>query len=185
MNNRCKTCLLLLFTLTAASAVAAESAEKAKAAPPPEAQIQKALKAGPKPITDKATVKDMSGNVLRAGSNGWTCYAEPDSMCHDEVWEKWMQAYMAKGPFRAERMGLSYMLAGDTSAGASNIDPFATGPTPDNQWVKEGPHVMILSPDPAMLEGVSTDPNNGGPYVMWKGTPYAHIMMPVGPRPKK
>jgi hypothetical protein len=26
---------------------------------------------------------------------------------------------------------------------------------------------------------MSTDPWNGGPYVMWKGTPYAHIMVPV------
>ena len=23
------------------------------------------------------------------------------------------------------------------------------------------------------------DPENGGPYVMWKGTPYAHIMVPT------
>ncbi len=38
---------------------------------------------------------------------------------------------------------------------------------------------MILVPDPALLDGISTDPWNGGPYVMWKGTPYAHIMVPV------
>ena len=31
---------------------------------------------------------------------------------------------------------------------------------------------------------VILDPFNGGPYVMWKGTPYAHIMVPIGP-PKK
>ena len=31
----------------------------------------------------------------------------------------------------------------------------------------------------ALLEGISTDPQNGGPYVMWKGTPYAHVMVPV------
>jgi len=31
-----------------------------------------------------------------------------------------------------------------------------------------------------MLEGISTDPHNGGPFVMWKGTPYAHVMIPVG-----
>ena len=29
----------------------------------------------------------------------------------------------------------------------------------------------------------SCDPNNGGAYVMWKGTPYAHIMVPVAKRP--
>ena len=29
------------------------------------------------------------------------------------------------------------------------------------------------------LDGVSSDPRNGGPYVMYKGTPYAHIMAPI------
>ncbi len=31
----------------------------------------------------------------------------------------------------------------------------------------------------------STDPHNGGPYVMWKGTPYAHLMVPIGSRELK
>jgi hypothetical protein len=69
--------------------------------------------------------------------------------------------------------------------GVSNVDPFAAGPTADNQWVVEGPHVMILLPDAKMLDSLTTDPNTGGPYVMWKGTPYAHVMMPVGERKKK
>jgi hypothetical protein len=52
-------------------------------------------------------------------------------------------------------------------------------PTPGDDWVHTGPHVMIIVPDPAALDGLPTDPNSGGPYVMWKGTPYVHIMMPV------
>ncbi|MGB5511489.1 MAG: hypothetical protein WBM87_07265 [Woeseiaceae bacterium] len=70
--------------------------------------------------------------------------------------------------------------AGDE--GASNIDPYAEGPTDDNEWIKEGAHLMILAPA-AMLDAYPTDPENGGPYVMWKGTPYQHLMVPVGPRP--
>ncbi len=31
-----------------------------------------------------------------------------------------------------------------------------------------------------MLNGMPTDPNSGGPWVMFQGTPYAHIMIPVG-----
>ena len=181
--NRVLTSVCLVASMAATSALSAEPAAKAKATPSPKAQIQKALKAGPASITAKAAVKDMSGKVLREGSNGWTCYAEPEAMCLDAVWEKWMQAYMSKGPFKADQVGTAYMLAGDN--GASNIDPFATGPTADNQWVAEGPHIMILMPEASMLDSIPTDPNSGGPYVMWKGTPYAHIMMPVGPRPKK
>lgn len=60
------------------------------------------------------------------------------------------------------------MLSGD--AGASNTDPFATGPIDDNAWHVSGPHVMILLPG-LNYEGVSTDPHNGGPYVMFAGTP--------------
>ena len=47
------------------------------------------------------------------------------------------------------------------------------------------PHVMVIVPDPAQLDALSTDPQNGGPWVMWKGTKYAHIMMPTAPMPKQ
>jgi len=104
-------------------------------------------------------------------------------MCLDKIWVEWGDAWMNKKPFKAKGVGIAFMLAGDT--GASNTDPFATAGTPSNQWVVEGPHLMVLVPDTAQLEGISTDPNNGGPYVMWKGTPYAHIMVPVANRPKQ
>jgi len=51
--------------------------------------------------------------------------------------------------------------------------------TPDNEWSHHPPHVMIAVPDLKSLDGLSTDAKNGGPWVMWKGTPYAHIMAPV------
>jgi len=37
--------------------------------------------------------------------------------------------------------------------------------------------------DVSQLDALSTDPWNGGPWVMWKGTKYAHIM-PTVPTPK-
>jgi hypothetical protein len=84
-----------------------------------------------------------------------------------------------KKEYAAESLGISYMLAGDE--GASNIDPYAEGPTDDNEWIREGGHLMILAPA-ELLEAYPTDPHNGGPYVMWKGTPYAHLMVPIGSR---
>ena len=74
------------------------------------------------------------------------------------------------------------MLRGDR--GASNTDPFATGPTADNHWVKTGPHIMVLVPNTAQLDAFPTDPTNGGPWVMWKGTKYAHLMVPTAAMPK-
>ena len=164
---------------------AAVAAEPNKAA-----LIRDALSAAPPSIAATVTVTDWDHTVLRKGSGNYVCHPTPpdirakggrEPMCMDEVWEKWADAWINKKPFKADRVGIAYMLAGDT--GASNTDPFATARTADNQWVAEGPHLMVLVTDSAQLEGVSADPNNGGAYVMWKGTPYAHIMVPVGKRP--
>jgi hypothetical protein len=36
---------------------------------------------------------------------------------------------------------------------------------------------------PGVTEGVTDDAGSGQPYVMWKGTPYEHVMIPTAPRP--
>ena len=38
---------------------------------------------------------------------------------------------------------------------------------------------MRFPKDPASLEGITTDFNSGAPYVMFDGTDYAHLMIPV------
>jgi hypothetical protein len=98
-------------------------------------------------------------------------------MCLDKQWQEWAAAWIGKRQPKVTGVGVAYMLRGDK--GASNTDPYATGPTANNQWVKSGPHIMVVLPDPKQLEGIPTDPKSGGPFVMWKGTPYAHIMVPV------
>jgi hypothetical protein len=98
-------------------------------------------------------------------------------MCLDKEWQKWGEAYMSKKDPKVSATGIAYMLKGDN--GASNTDPFATGPTASNDWVVSPPHVMVLYPDTKMLDAFPTDPKSGGPWVMWKGTPYAHLMVPV------
>lgn len=147
--------------------------------------VADALSAAWPGMAENATVVDWEGNVLREGSNGFTCFPTPPTlegnapMCMDSEWMEWADAWSNKKDYAADALGISYMLAGD--GGASNIDPYAEGPTEDNQWIREGAHLMILAPA-AMLEAYPTDPENGGPYVMWKGTPYAHLMVPVGAR---
>jgi hypothetical protein len=155
-----------------------------------DALIRDALSAAPPALATTAPVVDWDNTVLRQGSGDYICRPTPpnhrekggrEPMVLDKVWTAWADAWAKKRPFKADHVGVAYMLAGD--AGASNIDPYAETETADNQWVVEGPHVMVIAPDPAQLEGLSTDPHNGGAYVMWKGTPYAHIMVPVGERP--
>ena len=151
-----------------------------------EALIKDALSAAPPTLVDSVSVVDWDGNVLRKGTGDYTCMPTPprvsgnQPMCLDGPWTKWADAWNNKKPLDIARLGISYMLVGDE--GASNIDPYATGPTDDNQWIVEGPHLMIIVPDSKLLEGIPADPSQGGPYVMWQGSPYQHIMVPVGPR---
>lgn len=163
--------------VVAAPAVASET----------DPMIQSALSAAPPAIAATATVMNRAGEVLHQGNGPFTCfpYEGPATaaMCLDAEWMAWAGAWMSRKDFKASKLGLAYMLAGDPpDGGASNTDPFATEATVDNDWVIEGPHVMIIVPDPAMLEAITTDPDAGAPYVMWKGTPYEHVMMPVAPR---
>jgi hypothetical protein len=155
-----------------------------------QALIESALSAAPPMVAETATVKDSKGNVLREGSGAYTCFpregAGQSPLCVDEVWAGWLDAYVNKKPFTPSKVGVSYMLAGDApDAGVSNIDPYDMEPKADNQFIVEGPHLMILVPDPALLEAFPAEPGGGEPYVMWKGTPYAHIMVPTGARPEQ
>ncbi len=154
------------------------------------ALIADALRAAPPNIRDTATVSDLEGNILRAGTGDYTCFPAPQGvagpMCMDGEWRRWMQAWMHQEPFTASRVGISYMMAGDSpDGGASNVDPAAGMPMAGNDWVVEGPHVMMIVPDPATLEGLPVTLDTDGPYVMWSGTPYAHIMIPVDHRPEQ
>ncbi|MDX6751990.1 hypothetical protein SH611_19455 [Geminicoccaceae bacterium 1502E] len=172
--------------------LAAAAFPLAAAGPDKAALIEDALSAAPPGVRETASVMAEDGTMLKEGSGSYVCMPTAPAhrefgsqpMCLDEVWTKWADAWMNKKEFSADKVGIAYMLAGD-SAGASNVDPFAEKPTADNQWVVEGPHVMILVPDPAQLEGLPETPEGPGPYVMWKGTPYAHIMLPVADRPEQ
>lgn len=147
-----------------------------------DAAIADAVSAAPDHISASATVMDWEGNALREGSNGWTCMPTPPGMagkapmCLDEPWLAWAQAWSGKTEPAISRVGVGYMLGGDT--GASNSDPYATDPDAVDDWVDAGRHLMVVVPDPATLEGMPTDPDAGA-WVMWKGTPYAHVMIPI------
>ncbi len=120
-----------------------------------EAMIASAASAAPASVTDAATIVDHDGNVLRAGTNGFTCIPESTAMgpmCNDATWNAMLAAFMADEPFKPDGFGVTYMLAGEGDApGVSNIDPRATEPTEDNDWVKEGPHMMLILPMPRCL----------------------------------
>jgi len=147
-----------------------------------QSNIASAESAGPASVTSDATIKAPDGSVLRKGTNSYTCYPQQTiigPMCNEAVWDSLIGAMLNKESFEPDKFSVSYMLAGEgTALGVSNSDPYASDPDESEDWVKEGPHLMIVVPDRAILEGMSTNPNDPV-YVMWKDTPYAHIMVKV------
>jgi hypothetical protein len=151
--------------------------------------IDSAMQAAPAKVASAAAVvamqPDGSMRTVRAGNNGFTCMADnpatpgPDPMCMDAAAMEWVGAWVAHKPPTAGKIGLMYMLAGGTDA--SNTDPYAVKPTAGNHWVKTGPHVMVVGADDSFyaMYPKSADPDTTVPYVMWPGTPYRHLMIPI------
>jgi len=166
--------LVALVLVSLPELASAQHSEDAKS------KVKNALSAAPAEIAKGATVVDWDQTMLREGSNGWVCLPDGGNgpMCLDEQWLIWATAWVGHTKPEVEKLGMAYMLAGGKDA--SNTDPFATEPAPGEDWIITGPHVMIVVPDPSSLDDLPNDPNSGGPYVMFQGTPYAHIMMPVG-----
>jgi hypothetical protein len=105
--------------------------------------------------------------------------AGTDIMCNDKNSMEFIGAMLGHTAPQ-DKVGISYMLAGDV--GASNTDPYATAKTADNHWVVTGPHIMVFGPPSKTLgytEAKDPDPNK--PYMMWAGTPYEHAMIPISP----
>jgi hypothetical protein len=92
-----------------------------------------------------------------------------------------LNAYVSNTEPSYTGIGFAYMLMGDTPV--SNRDPYETEPTDPEDWVTHlGPHLMMVIPESSMLDNISTDHLNGGPWIMWPDTPYAHIMIPLESR---
>jgi hypothetical protein len=152
------------------------------------ALIKSAMSAAPPKVAEGATIVAMGDKgamrEVRKGSNGFTCMADnpvtpgPDPMCGDANAMAWAMAWIGHQPPPSQKVGFMYMLEGGTDA--SNTDPYATKPTAGNNWVKTPPHVMVVGATD-MMQGYPTDPmpDTTKPYVMWPGTPYAHLMIPV------
>jgi hypothetical protein len=151
-----------------------------------EAVIARALSAAPAHIAKFARVVDMDEKgretVLREGTNGFTCApGRPgvignDPFCANAAAMQWGMDMAAGKPKPTNtEPGVMYMLTGGTDWSAS--DPHATSGTP----IKEPPHWMIMWPFDAAATGLSTKPKQTGTWIMYAGTPWAHLMINQAP----
>lgn len=150
--------------------------------------VASAMSAAPAAVSSAATIVTMDAagtmTTLREGSNGFTCMGDnpatpgPDPMCMDANAMAWAMAWIGHTPPPTDKPGVMYMLAGGTDA--SNTDPYATGPSEGGAWIETGPHLMVVGSQAALTGYPGGDvPDTSAPYVMWAGTPYAHLMIPV------
>jgi len=153
-----------------------------QAADTKEAKIKRALAAAPPEIAKAAKVVEMDDHgkmtVLREGTNGFTCFPGTPgvvgdvAMCADAPSMQWMSDVMSHKPKPTNTQpGVVYMMAGGTDWSAT--DPAATSGTP----IQEPPHWMIMWPFDPAVSGLPTTPKQTGTWVMYAGTPWAHLMI--------
>jgi hypothetical protein len=182
MKSRWIVALLILAPccagVLAAQATPAKSAEN-------DAQVHTALSAAPKEIANGAGVllpgPDGKLMEVRPSRNGWMCMPDQpetpgkDPMCLDPEAQKWANSWMAHEPKPGNTApGLIYMLRGGSDISWS--DPWAK-PDRNTKFVESPAHYMIMWPFDPKASGLSDKPKTTGSWIMWAGTPYAHIMV--------
>jgi hypothetical protein len=150
--------------------------------------IMSAESAAPASVAKEATVETIVAmshtKVLRQGRNGFTCMPDvpetpgPDPMCADAGGMVWVHAWIARKIPLEGLVGVGYMLAGGSDP--DNLDPYAMVPKQGREWVRTGPHIILFNVgELAKLYPTSAQPDTSKPYVMYPGTPYASIVLPV------
>ena len=145
-----------------------------------EIKIARALSAAPPDVAKAATVAEMDDHgkmtILRPGTNGFTCMPGDPSgvgqpaMCADEASMQWFKDFAEHRPKPTNTVpGITYMLAGATQR--SDSDPHDT----TSPAITIGPHWMIMWPFDPKTTGLPTTHRPMGAYIMWAGTPYAHV----------
>ena len=143
-------------------------------------KIARAMSAGPDDIARSARIIDTDANgntvVLREGNNGFTCMpgnaeviGEPP-MCVDAPSLQWFADAKAHKPKPTNTApGITYMLAGATQRSDSDPNDH-TSPA-----IHVGPHWMIMWPFDPKTTGLPTTHRDHDAYIMWAGSPYAHL----------
>jgi hypothetical protein len=157
-----------------------------------EQVIAAASRGGPEFISRNAAIAwiDSSGTLhpIREGSNGFTCViVRPDpfagAICGDQNAAAWLLAMLhgAAAPPAMSAPGIAYMAEGGTHFEDAQgnvlmeheLSPHAAG----SHRVREQAHWMLIWPFEAATSGLPTKENATGTYIMFAGTPWAHLMV--------
>ena len=159
-----------------------------------EDQIKLALSAAPPRISRDAAVMlpDKDGKLaeVKKGTNGFTCIPtvnnrpEPDPMCFDAAVGQWVDALVNKKDKPGNTVpGISYMARGGYHW--EKDGKILMEEVPGAKLVKEPPHWMMMWPFDSNETKLPTLPNPSGVYIMFDGSPFAHLMVYQDPNKMK
>jgi hypothetical protein len=173
------------FLVTIAAIVASAQMPAVQKSKSDAEKIASAMQAGPKFVTQNATVLDWPASssedfrVLRAGTSDWTCLpgfphgAHDEPGCFDQVFLRFMKDSIAGRTPNVQSVGISYMYGGfwvpNKSHAMGNGNEFHVGP-----------HIMIIGPDQKTMQKLNHDGSNGEPYVNHlPGRPELYLVIPI------
>ncbi|KAE9374050.1 hypothetical protein N431DRAFT_335027 [Stipitochalara longipes BDJ] len=145
-----------------------------------EAKIARAMASGPIQVTKDATVAEWNHDgtytTLREGTNDWICFPGNENeignvpLACDPMGFQFLQDYNAGKPAPTNKsVGMIYMLCGATQHSIESAFD-KTSPA-----IPIGPHYMVLWPFSSKLTGIPNTARDAGAWVMFDGTPYAHL----------
>jgi hypothetical protein len=153
--------------------------------------VAAASRGGPAFITQNATIAwiDSAANVhvMRTGTNGFTCaIVRPDpfagAICADQVAFAWELAMLhgAATPPAQTAPGIAYMAEGGVhyeDAAGNVLMEHELHHSATSRRVREPAHWMLIWPYDPAATGLPTRENGAGSYIMFAGTPWAHVMI--------
>jgi len=160
-----------------------------------DAQYIKFAESGAAPaIGSKAAIArlDAKGNltVIRPGTNGFTCVVgvpgdAASPFCADKEALNWITSAASGLPKPTNSApGIAYMAQGGNQLQVPGGESVMM-PGPNTKMVKEPPHWMLMWNFDAATTGLPTKENPSGVYIMFAGTPYAHLMIYQNPMTMK
>jgi hypothetical protein len=156
-------------------------------------QTDLALSAAPARIAKEAGVMvyGADGKLIevKSSTNGFICIPTimnlpiPDPICMDAASNQWMNDIMGNAPKPSNTVpGIAYMARGGSHY-EKNGKVVMSGE--GAKVTKEPPHWMIMWPFDAAASKLPLVPNPSGVYIMFEGSPYAHLMVYQDPNKMK